>query len=103
VIKPALQNPQKMVSIANELRKKIVVTNRLDHWVGQLYAYKSACELKKQLGNQALVGGCISSEVYDFSSELGGKRYLSLLGDRNELTRIMNQRQWTSLPWQGGI
>lgn len=64
VIKPAIQNPMPMVTVAAKLHKKIVITSYLDHPLGQATAAYAAALACKHAPETVLRCGLISHPVY---------------------------------------
>ena len=65
IVKPARQNLDKVMEVVNRFGLKFVVTNCLEHVIGQLQALALASDLKKKYPNQMLDPGCLSLNVYE--------------------------------------
>lgn len=65
VIKPAIQNVEKIIEMFKASGKKFVFTHYMDFPVGQMFAFAEAQSVKAQLGEMMLTCGLQHHDIYE--------------------------------------
>jgi O-succinylbenzoate synthase len=65
VIKPARQDVNKALKIAEQYKLKVVVSSSMDHPIGVSHALRLAGEVKNKIGTRLTDCGCLTLRVYN--------------------------------------
>ena len=108
VLKPAIQDPQRMLSLARLVSARMCITSYLDHPVGQMGAALEAAKLVAETGQNPsfsdLIGACglVSHKKLkktDFSEAVRGQgpRLQAPEGTGIGFDRLLEKRSWQEL------
>ena len=99
VIKPALVDVEKAIRFAKQENLKCVITNQMDHAVGQMHALAVAAELKREHEGMMLDSGCATHHLFekdDYFKEIyqQGAYVQAIRGAGIGFTELLEGRQW---------
>jgi O-succinylbenzoate synthase len=107
VIKPARQDVDKALKIADEYKLRIVVSSSMDHPVGVIHAVRLAGEIKSKVGSRLADCGCLTMRLYEDSPYthqviVQGPFLTKISGTGIGFDSLLAKQNWTALSIDAG-